>query len=362
MRHRSRGCGTWANCSAPISSKPPAPATQAPLRRCCSADWGTGRPSPPTGRQLTELVLADEARYLAEADLYILTPQMCDVVIAAAQTLTREDLELLSEDDLPGLTGLVVLPHPVIVRAVTGDLGDDRAFTWRFPAHIQRPSGWRLKDVPAVRMSAYHDSHGPVRPDTFLDFAAQARAQGTPLPPLLLDAIRCLPLHFAATPEQVQALEKYVTTVWHAGEAAREYTAAHGLAENRVIGEYTPGEQIEDRDDTFMPRFLYAFWRLCQQQIATVDTAQAGHSAQVAASRAGVSPDVRIVRLRRTSSPAEGGHAGRDWQHRWVVRMHKVRQWYPSLQQHKVLYRGPYIKGPADKPLMPGETVWALIR
>jgi hypothetical protein len=54
---------------------------------------------------------------------------MCDVVIAAAQTLTREDLELLSEDDLPGLTGLVVLPHPVIVRAVTGDLADDRAFT-----------------------------------------------------------------------------------------------------------------------------------------------------------------------------------------------------------------------------------------
>jgi hypothetical protein len=42
--------------------------------------------------------------------------------------------------------------------------------------------------------------------------------------------------------------------------------------------------------------------------------------------------------------------------------MHKVRQWYPSLQQHKVLYRGPYIKGPADKPLMPGESVWALIR
>ena len=96
-------------------------------------------PFPADWLAAAELVLADEARYLAEADLYILTPQMCDVVIAAAQTLTREDLELLSKDDLPGLTGLtglVVLPHPVIVRAVTGDLGDDRAFTRRFPAHI----------------------------------------------------------------------------------------------------------------------------------------------------------------------------------------------------------------------------------
>jgi hypothetical protein len=41
---------------------------------------------------------------------------------------------------------------------------------------------------------------------------------------------------------------------------------------------------------------------------------------------------------------------GRDWQHRWVVRMHKV------------VYRGPYIKGPDDKPLLDGETVWGLGR
>ena len=33
--------------------------------------------------------------------------------------------------------------------------------------------------------------------------------------------------------------------------------------------------------------------------------------------------------------------------HRWVVvRMHKVNQWYPSLGQHRVCFRGPYMKGP----------------
>ena len=36
--------------------------------------------------------------------------------------------------------------------------------------------------------------------------------------------------------------------------------------------------------------------------------------------------------------------------------------WYPSLQQHKVIYRGPYIKGPADKPLLSNDVVRALIR
>ena len=45
-----------------------------------------------------------------------------------------------------------------------------------------------------------------------------------------------------------------------------------------------------------------------------------------------------IVALRRAGS--SGRPAAQtdphQWHHHWVVRMHKVRQWYPSLQQHKV--------------------------
>jgi hypothetical protein len=52
----------------------------------------------------------------------------------------------------------------------------------------------------------------------------------------------------------------------------------------------------------------------------------------------------------------------RDWQHRRVARMHKVRQWYPSEQRHKVIYRGTMRRSPADKPLLGGETVRALVR
>ncbi|MDH6581054.1 hypothetical protein M2161_000160 [Streptomyces sp. SAI-133] len=43
---------------------------------------------------------------------------------------------------------------------------------------------------------------------------------------------------------------------------------------------------------------------------------------------------------------------------RWPVRMHTVRQWYPSRQEHRVIWRCPYIKGPADAPLMMGEKVY----
>jgi hypothetical protein len=336
-----------------------------PARAWATMFGGMGYRAPyPAGwEQAAGTVLADEARYLAGADLYVLTPQMCDVVVAAAQSLNRDDLDLMSEDDMPGASGLVVLPHPLIIRAVTGDLADMRAYTWRIPLQLE-VAGDRgdVRDVPAVRMSSYHDTHGPVRPDIFLDFAAQARAQGTPLPPLLLDAKRCLPLRQQATGDQVRDLEEFVTTVRGMGDAARQQHADLGLEENRVIGEYVPGSQVEDRDDTFMPRFLYAFWRLCEQRIAVADHAEVNHSARVLAERAGVSPEVRIIRLRRTDQAAGTGQPGREWHHRWVVRMHKVRQWYPSKGQHKIIYRGPYVKGPDDKPFLEGETVRGLIR
>lgn len=40
--------------------------------------------------------------------------------------------------------------------------------------------------------------------------------------------------------------------------------------------------------------------------------------------------------------------------------MHKVRQWYPSTQEHRVTWRDPYIKGPADPPFMVGEKAYAV--
>ena len=47
---------------------------------------------------------------------------------------------------------------------------------------------------------------------------------------------------------------------------------------------------------------------------------------------------------------------------RMLVRMHKVRHWYPTEQRHKIIYRGPYVKGPADKPLLGGEVVRSMTR
>ena len=212
-------------------------------------------------------------------------------------------------------------------------------------------------------MSDYQDAHGPVQPDSFIEFAARARAAGSPLPPLILNAKRCLPFHFDLTDEQAADHDQFSRRIRHLGETSRDMGEDQGADENRVVGEYTPGSEIDDADDLFMARFLFAFWRLCEQRIAVTEHASINHSAQLLADRAGVPADVRIVRLRRAGQQQDEPASGsREWKHRWTVRMHKVNQWYPSEGRHKVLYRGPYIKGPEGKPMLDGATVRGLVR
>lgn len=312
-----------------------------------------------------DMVVTDEAQHLSRAQLYVISPQMCDVVVAAAKSLTVADLELMSLTDLPSPTGLLMLPEPIIVRAVDGDLADLRALTWTTPASAFQPSRADRKVVgyAAARVSSYHDTHGPVRPDNFLDFQTYASAVGTPLPPLLLDAIRTFVLDEEWGENDPELLRRASTHARTLGDQGRANLAAEGKEAERVIGEHEPGSTIDDSDGSFHLRFLAAFWRLCAQRIGEQEDAPLTHSARVAAQQTGAPPDVRVVQVRAAEHPdTDTSVGGQTWNHRWVVRMHKVRQWYPSLNTHKIIYRGPYVKGPADKPLLGGDVVRSMSR
>lgn len=327
------------------------------------AVMGYPPPYPDDWDQAAAMVLADEARYLATADLYVLTPQMLDVVIAAAQSLTLTDLGLLRDDDLPSPAGAVILPRPLLTRLPTGSLHQDIAFTWRSPWRVPLPrgTGFGGAELPAVRMSGYVTAARASR-----EAVRAARAEGLAVPPMLLDTVWSLPLH-PATPGQARDCDLLAARVRGLNAAYWQDEARRNPATGQAepAGEYASGTILDDdQDGTLGSRFLYAFWRLCEQEIAAVQPACTGHSAQLTAARAAVPPDVRVVALRRarsTSSPATppGAH---QWRHHWVVRMHKVRQWYPSLQQHKVICRGPFIKGDTGKPLLTGDVVRGLVR
>lgn len=327
---------------------------------------GLSEPYPTDLDDATRRLLDLRASDLETATLYVISPSMCDVAIAAAQTLTVDDLALLDHDDLPSPTGMLLLPHPILVRAVTGDLGDDRAYVWHSPAQLSSATEIGQPVIrPGVRVTTYLDCHGPVRPDSFRDMAAMAAAAGTPLPMLTPDGTRTTPYRPTVTPEMRAAHAEFGDHARAHGARWRKLNTDLGFHENDQVDasfEYRPGDEIDDRDDLFTMRFLYAFWRLCSQGIAHLDDVPAGHNARLLAQRAGVSPDVRVTTIRPTTRSPDQPATARDWRHRWVVRMHKVRQWYPSEQRHKVIYRGPYVKGPADKPLLGGEVVRAMTR
>jgi hypothetical protein len=325
------------------------------------ATMGYPPPYPAAWRQASAMILNDEARYLSQAELYVLTPQMLAVVAAAAQTLLYHDLALLREDDLPSPAGLLVLPQPLRLRLPAGGSGGSQACSWRSPWRLPLPAGRGFEgtELPAVRMSSYTSAR---RGNA--DFRREARRLRVTLPPLLLDGVWSLPLHAATAARQrdQQLLETELHRVHSAYWQAEIRSQA---AAGETAAEYVPGSEIEDdQDGTFGSRFLYAFWRMCEQRIATVSTAQTRPATPKTAGKPRPPADVRIVTLRRTAPPAAGpGQPSQhEWHHQWLVRMHKVNQWYPSLGQHRVRFRGPYIKGPADKPLLGGDIVKGLVR
>ncbi len=128
-------------------------------------------------------VLAREVEVLRTAPLYVTSPSMCDVTVAAAQTLALPDLSLLDEADPPTPHGFLLLPHPVISDDGTGRLYL-RAVGWSVEPGVYRddtaPEGVWFK--MHVRISTYHDvrQFGDEIRD---ELAAEVRADGHRLIP-----------------------------------------------------------------------------------------------------------------------------------------------------------------------------------
>ncbi|NKS56294.1 hypothetical protein GS504_01525 [Rhodococcus hoagii] len=72
-------------------------------------------------------------------------------------------------------------------------------------------------------------------------------------------------------------------------------------------------------------------------------------------------PSVTYLTYTRRSSPAGGGSSStRNYQHRWTVRGHWKRQWYPSEERHHPIWIDTYVAGPDDKPFKSTDKVTLL--
>lgn len=298
-------------------------------------------------------------KLLRQAEVLVISPAAHAAVMAAAATLEPADISTLDRDrDILVPTGLLVMPEPVVVVNRTGSLSDTKAFGWQFVTQHQiLPTA----QYPGVRVTTFMDRDGPVQPTGWREAVAQARASGSPLPPLMPDGMygmrgdACLAEEssemLAELSERHRQLQKALT------QASR-----WRFEPDSEIGEWDGG-RVEDPYDDFAGRYMFAFWRLIAQGVTAVSPLQPASGMRTAINGTDdvpPDPDVRVIRLAAPSPrPSDtAGEAKRVYHHRWPVRMHKVRQWYPSLQEHRVIWRGPYIKGPANAPLMMGEKAY----
>lgn len=99
---------------------------------------------------------------------------------------------------------------------------------------------------------------------------------------------------------------------------------------------------------------------LMQQPLALVEDAQYDRAARRRMQKLGQDPPrVRVISLRRSATGSSDGESDREYHHRWIVKGHWRKQWYPSREVHRPVWIAPHVKGPDDKPFIGGEKVYS---
>jgi len=287
--------------------------------------------------------------------LFVVSPEVHLVIAACAASMSiREVLEAFVDADLPAPTGMILLPD----RKPWVSLPHTRALTWQRLPRVT----WGQQAtyaVPSMRMKGY------VHSSIFHHIMAPGQRFAVQKDTLLYSGQRDIEPCLGELEEH--DADDFENMLYQ----AVEMRLAHDdfIAKSDEIG-HQVGEEIGearlDHDPAkpmTLASYMAAFTRVVDQEILTTEPAE--RESSVEGSTRGDLPenDIQILRLRRMVDGGEDAVKSVNWSHRWVVQMHKVRQWYPSLGRHKTIWRGPYIKGPDGAPLrLPKERVHGVVR
>lgn len=274
----------------------------------------------------------EDAAMSRNATVFMLSPIAHDAVVAAAATLSPEDILGRSETDFEFLDGIVVFPRPVWYTAINQPhVNEISALSVHLRSRALVRSTGEEVTFPALEVTRWQDSAATHPSDAVM-----------PVPlGLIPDGSCSVPLPGAA------ALHPSIGGV----EPVPLFAPVLD-----VTCEIT-GEDIHTDVDVVWPvRYLYALSRLMQTNTLEPETVRPVTSRKNKNAKGkarGVA--VNVIHLSHAARESAAGHGatGMEYTCQWVVRMHKVRQWYPSEGVHKVIWRGPYVKGPSDAPMKP---------
>ena len=120
-------------------------------------------------------------------------------------------------------------------------------------------------------------------------------------------------------------------------------------------------------------RYVHALWLLMNQTVARVEPDHVERPARRRAERRKLPPKVSVIKLRREQgSERQRGESDIEWAHRWVVKGHW--RWQAVSEHHHLaqeiepgkfrarIWINPFVKGPADKPIVQSQKIYSLER
>jgi hypothetical protein len=253
--------------------------------------------------EMVELYRDMDTRFGAMAfnsDPIYVDPDVWTLVKAAAETWHGEPLH---PSDLPTQAGFLLLPEPMTFKDVWGKSIAIRAINWHPMEYVVRSEedGSVLGTERGILMAFYHATR---------DRDDYSEPGESSVSPWLL--VHAMPWFFSKGEES--------------------------------------GERYEGFD---IGMRLQVCWRMMQQEIAVTDRRQPGGQFAKRAKRLDIEKRVVVVTLRRPKQDVEHDEVRAvDWAKRWVVSGHWRRQWYATLQTHRLIWIAPFVKGPDDKPLV----------
>lgn len=287
---------------------------------------------------------------LEQAKLYVITPPMFNTLCAATSALNREHLRYWSADDLISSAGLVLFPR-IQHYLLTEDSPVPEeliALSWLHeddPIEVPTKDGG-VQHCTTLRCSAWIDVNGPIESEEFTFLVNMAADEGHPYPDIVT----------VANSQMLLDLGDSADMASH--RPAEKWGVQLPKASVLPTGEYRDEEVLSGKPiSDWCLQFLMSFMRMTKQKTVRNETYSQGlpwggaHKPQP-------HHDVRVVSL--ASYETERGTMDGDpsteksWSYsvRFPVQVHPVKQWYPKEGKHKLIFRGPFIKGPKDAPLM----------
>lgn len=289
-----------------------------------------------TASQVADAVQGNDRRALSqEVNAVVVSPDIHTTVIAAASTLTTEDLRNATMDEFGFTECFILFPSPVWytspgfphvneVSALSVSLRRSRIATVEDANKI----------VPSLSITRWQDMQ-TIHPQDRSLSGARPKYIG-----LIPDGSATVPVTGGLTLDpRVRAEYKYLIP---ANPGDTSTVSANDIR--------------DDVDLSWGHRYFYALSRLLSMRVADSDkqTHMVTQRAGGVGRKTQVDVPVNVISLSKSRGSAsrsdyDGGTGA--FTCRWVVRMHKVRQWYPKEGVHKIIWRGPYLKGPEDAPL-----------